>query len=54
MKNAQILFEDLDAEQERKENKHKAAAHKRSKRKEKKRKELAEKSGSMHTQWLVG
>ena len=54
MKNVQILFEDLDAEQERKESKHKAAAHKRSKRKEKKRKALAEKSGSMHTQWLVG
>lgn len=44
LKNAQILFEELDAEKEKKENKKKAAAKKRSKRKEKKRKEQAEKA----------
>ena len=47
MKNAQILFEELDAEKEKKENKKKAAAKKRSKRKEKKRKEQAEKAEGM-------
>ena len=49
LKNAQILFEELDAEQERKENKRKAAARKRSKRKEKKRKELAEKTEALQS-----
>ena len=43
------MFEELDAEQERKENKRKAAARKRSKRKEKKRKELAEKTETPHS-----
>ena len=43
MKNAQSLFEELDAEREKKERREKAAAKKRNKRKEKKRKERAEK-----------
>ena len=43
MRNAQSLFDELDAEKEKRENKKKAAAKKRSKRKEKKRKEQAEK-----------
>ena len=43
MKNAQSLFEELDAEREKKERREKAAAKKRNKRKEKKRKEQAEK-----------
>eukprot|EP00731_Ephydatia_muelleri_P012188 Em0006g1082a len=50
LKNAQILFEELDAEKEKKENKKKAAAKKRSKRKEKKRKEQAEKAENAGTQ----
>ena len=43
LKNAQSLFEELDAEREKKERREKAAAKKRNKRKEKKRKEQAEK-----------
>ena len=43
LRNAQSLFDELDAEKEKRENKKKAAAKKRSKRKEKKRKEQAEK-----------
>ena len=43
LRNAQSLFEELDAEKERQESKKKAAAKKRSKRKERKRKEQAEK-----------
>ena len=43
LRNAQSLFEELDAEKERRESKKKAAAKKRSKRKEKKRREQAEK-----------
>ena len=47
MKNAQSLFEELDAEREKKERREKAAAKKRNKRKEKKRKEQAEKMVKM-------
>ncbi len=43
LKNAQSLFEELDAEREKKETKKKAAAKKRDKRKQKKKKEQAEK-----------
>jgi hypothetical protein len=43
LKNAQILFEELDAEKEKKETKRKAAARKKIRRKEKKKKEQAEK-----------
>ena len=48
LKNAQSLFEELDAEREKKERREKAAAKKRNKRKEKKRKEQAEK---MVSEW---
>ena len=47
LKNAQSLFEELDAEREKKERREKAAAKKRNKRKEKKRKEQAEKMVSL-------
>ena len=43
LRNAQSLFEELDAEKERQESRKKAAAKKRSRRKERKKKELAEK-----------
>ena len=43
LKNAQSLFEEIDAEREKIESKKKAAAKKRNKRKERKRKEQAEK-----------
>ena len=47
LKNAQSLFEELDAEQEKKEMKKKNREKKRNKRKERKRKEQAEKMESM-------
>ena len=49
LKNAQSLFDELDAEKEKKEIKKKAAARRRSRRKERKRKEQQEKAAVRRT-----
>ena len=54
LKNAQSLFDELDAEKEKKEIKKKAAARRRSRRKERKRKEQQEKAAVRGTSKLWG
>ena len=48
LKNAQSLFEELDAEKEKEESKRKAAARRRHKRKEKKKSKQTEKNNEVN------